>query len=86
MHDVVLWVAFSSKSLATEFLGLLKPLYSNWHLISIGPQVVCKVFHDKNSVRERSFHLMQKNAKYFRRGHLLYPLLLTGHILDLYKY
>ena len=85
MHDVVLWVAFSSCHWQLSF-ALLKPLYSNWHLISIGPQVVCKVFHDKNSVRERSFHWMQKDAKYFRRGHLLHPLLLTGHILDLYKY
>ena len=41
--------------------ALLKPLYSNWHLISIGPQVVCKVSNGKT--RERSFHLMPKKKK-----------------------
>ena len=70
--------------MASKFLALLKPLYSKWHLISIGPQVVCKVFHGKNLVRERYFHLMKKNGNYFRRVHLLHPWLLTGHTLDLY--
>ena len=74
-------LSFSSCHRQLSFT-LLKPQYSNWHLISIRPQVVCKVSHGK--IRERSFHLTQKNAKYFRRVHLLHPLLLTGHILDLY--
>ena len=39
-------------------VALLKPLYLNWDLISIRPQVVCKVSHGK--IRERSFHLTQK--------------------------
>ena len=61
MHDVGLWVAFSSCHWQLSFWVYYKPLYSNWLLISIGPQVVCKVFHGKNLVRERSLHLMQKN-------------------------
>ena len=82
MHDVGLWLSFSSCHRQLSF-ALLKPLYSNWHLISIGPQVVCKVSHGKT--RERSFHLMpKKKANYFRRVHLLQPWLLTGLILDLY--
>ena len=57
MYDVGLWLSFSSchKQLS---VALLKPLYLNWDLISIRPQVVCKVSHGK--IRERSFHLMQK--------------------------
>ena len=81
MHDVGLWLSFSSCHRQLNF-ALLKPLYSNWHLISIGLQVVCKVPHGKT--RERSFHLMKKNVKYFSRVHVLHPWLLTGHILDLY--
>ena len=85
MHDVGLWLSFSSCHRQLSF-ALLKPLYSNWHLISIGPQseVVCKVSHGKT--RERSFHLMpkKKKANYFRRVHLLHPWLLAGDILDLY--
>ena len=57
MHDVGLWLSISSCHRQLSF-ALLKPLYSNWHLISIGPQVVCKVSHGKT--RERSFHLMKK--------------------------
>jgi len=67
MHDVGLWLSFSSSSQLS--FALPKPLYSNWHLISIRPQVVCKVSHGK--IRERSFALMQKNANYFKRVHLL---------------
>ena len=69
MHVVGLWLSFSSchKQLS---VALLKPLYLNWDLISIRPQVVS---HGK--IRERSFHLTQKNAKYFRR---------VIYILDLY--
>ena len=76
-------MSFSSCHRQLSF-SLLKPLYSNWHLISIGPQVVCKVSHGKT--RERAFHLIQKKneANFFRRVHLLHPWLLTGHILDLY--
>ena len=72
MHDVGLWLSFSSchKQLS---VALLKPLYLNWDLISIRPQVVCKVSHGK--IRETSFHLTQKTAKYFRR---------VIYILDLY--
>ena len=76
-----LWLSFSSCHRQLSF-ALPKPLYANWHLISIRPQVVCKVSHGK--IRERSFHLMKKDAKYFRRVHLLHPLLLTGLTLDLY--
>ena len=50
-------MSFSSCHRQLSF-ALLKQLYSNWHLISIGPQVVCKVSHGKT--RERSFHLMPK--------------------------
>ena len=81
MHDVALWLSFSSCHRELSF-ALPKPLYSNWHLISIRPQVVCKVSRGK--IRERFFHLTLKNAKYFRRVHLLHLMLLTGHILDLY--
>ena len=75
MHDMGLWLSFSTCQRQLSF-ALPKPLYSNCHLISVRPQVVCKVYHGK--IRERSFHLTQKNAKYFRRVHLLHPLLLTG--------
>ena len=46
MYDVGLWLSFSSchKQLS---VALLKPLYLNWDLISIRPQVVCKVSHGK---------------------------------------
>ena len=82
MHDVGLWLSCTSFHRQLRF-PLLKPLYSNSHLISIGPQVVRKVSDGKT--RERSFHLMpKKKANYFRRVHLLHPWLLTGHILDLY--
>ena len=81
MDDVGLWLSFSSCHRQLSF-ALLKPLYANWHLISIGPQVVYKVSHGKT--RERSFHLMpKKKGNYFRRVHLLHPWLLTSHILDL---
>ena len=72
MHDVGLWLSFSSRHKQLS-VALLKPLYLSWDLISIRPQVVCKVSHGK--IRERSFHLTQKNAKYFRR---------VIYILDLY--
>ena len=72
MHDVGLWLSFSSfhKQLS---VALLKPLYLNWDLTSIRPQVVCKVSHGK--VRERSFHLTQKDCQVLRR---------VIYILDLY--
>ena len=74
MHDVGLWLSFSSCHKQPS-VALLKPLYLNWDLISIRPQVVCKVSHGK--IRERSFHLTQKkNAKYFRR---------VIYILELYN-
>ena len=57
MHDVGLWLSFSSCRRQLSF-GLFKPVYAKWDLISIGPQVVCKVSQGKT--RERSFHLMQK--------------------------
>ena len=82
MHDVGLWLSFSSCHRQLSF-ALPKALYLNWHLISIRPQVVCKVSRGK--IRERSFHLLQKKARYFRRVHLLHLMLLTGHVLDLYS-
>ena len=81
MHDMGLCLSLSSCHWQLSF-ALPKPLYSNWHLISVRPQVVCKVSQGK--IRERSFHLMQKDGKYFRRVDLLHPLLLTGPTLDLY--
>ena len=81
MHDVGLWLSFSSCHRQLSF-ALLKPLYSNWHLISIGPQVVCKVSHGK--IRE-IFSLDGKKCLVLQKfSPNLHPLLLTGHILDLY--
>ena len=69
MYDVGLWLSFSSchKQLS---VALLKPLYLNWDLISIRPQVVCKVSHGK--IRERSFHLMQKKCQVLQKSYI-YP-------------
>ena len=42
--------------------ALLKPLYSNWHLISIGPQVICKISHEKTREIFSLYNDAKKNA------------------------
>jgi len=81
MYAVGLWMSFSSSNRQLSF-ALFKSSYLNWHEISVVHKLFAiKVSHGMR--RERSFHFMQKSAKYFRRLHLLHPLLLTGHILNL---
>ena len=74
MHDVGLWLSFSSRHKQLS-VALLKPLYLSWDLISIRPQVVSKVSHGK--IRERSFHLTQKKMPSTSEELYIY-------ILDLY--
>ena len=68
-HDVGLWLSFSSRHKQLS-VALLKPLYLSWDLISIRPQVVCKVSHGK--IRERSFHLTQKKCQVLQKSYI-YP-------------
>ena len=64
MHDVGLWLSFSSCHRQLSF-ALPKPLYSNWHLISIRPQVVCKVSRGK--IRE-IFSLAAKKGQVLQKS------------------
>ena len=73
MHDVGLWLSFSSRHKQLS-VALLKPLYLSWDLISIRPQVVSKVSHGK--IRERSFHLTQEKCQVLQKSYI--------YILDLY--
>ena len=68
MHGVGLWMSFSSSVKQLSF-ALLKQLISNWHEISICPQVVCKVAHDI-ILLDRDFSLCTKKCHVLHKSSL----------------